>query len=146
MSWLTKLAIYLAVMAGCFFAGYFTHKPDTVVKTETAVKEVEKVVTKTVTKVVKVPDGTVTTETTTETTANKTEITNKNTPSQPVARLPAASPKYSAQIDWTPRLELDAYKPTGVGFGRRLGETNAWVEAGYSWRTKEVTAGFRVEF
>jgi hypothetical protein len=93
------------------------------------------------------PNGTQTETTTTETTTVSEEATNSQPAPQPVAHGKAiVLPRYSAQVDFTPRLDADFYKPTGAALARRLGDSNAWLGAGYSWRTKEVTVFARVDF
>lgn len=144
MNWLTKAGLTLAVIAGSFASGYFTRKPGTVTKTE--VVEKEKTVTKTVVKVVEKPDGTTSTETTTETATDSTTVTDKKSPNQPMANSTTTKPKYSVQVNWTPRLDVDAYKPTGMEFGRRIYDTNAWGTVGYDWRDKSVSLGIRIDF
>ena len=146
MSWLYKLAVALAAAVGIFYAGYLSHKPEAITKTEVQVKEVEKIVTRIVTRTVQAPDGTTTTETTKETTENTTTVSDQNTAAQPLASSKSFASRYSLQVNWTPRLDLESYKPTGVEFGRRLGESNAWGVAGYDWRSKSITIGARVEF
>ena len=95
---------------------------------------VERVITKTVT-VTKSPDGTVT-ETTTESTADTSSSTSKPTP--------VAKPKWSAEAlvyrPWSEERDWAA-----IGY-RRIGDTNAWVGAGWSNPEKAVMAAIRVDF
>lgn len=143
----TKALISLAVMGGCFAAGYLTRvpaAPKTITKIE--VVEKEKIVTKVVTVTETRPDGSTTTTETAQTTSDSQTVTESKQAEKPV---PAVSPtlhlRYSIGVQWTPRLNEDFYKPTGVELGyRALG--NLWTTAGYDWRDKSVTLGVRVEF
>lgn len=144
MNWFTKVGLGLAVIAGSFISGYLTRKPVTVTKTE--VVEREKTVIKTVVKVVKDTDGKTTTETTTETSTDSTTVTDTKDPTKPLANSATAKPKYSVQVNWTPRLNTDAYNPSGIELSRRVYETNMFGVVGYDWRTKAVTLGIRVDF
>lgn len=108
--------------------------PDPVTLTNTVT--VEKVITRTVTVTVK-PDGTQTT-TTTDTTAstNTARPAPVNRPKWSAETIASVKPKRweKPQVDWSAL----AY--------RRLGDTNAWLGAGYDFGNKAILAAVRVDF
>lgn len=152
MSIITKLALALLAGVLLFGAGFYTRgeqvrtvQAPPIIRTETQTVVQEKVVTKVVREKVSAPDGTTTTKTTTETEAVSEKKADKQQP-VPVASVPANLPNWSVAVTWTPRLEEDVYKPTGMELSRRLGSTNAWAVGAFDWRTHTATAGLRVEF
>ena len=112
------------------------------------IKEVEKVVIKIVKVTETKPDGSSTTTETSSTETVSTETTDSEPTPKPVSGSPSAVrlARYSAELDWTLQMNEDVYKPTGAFFARRISDTNAWVGAGYDWRTKEARVGLRVDF
>lgn len=98
---------------------------------------VEKVVTHTVTKVVQ-PDGTVT-ETTTETTANTTASSS--------IPAPVNRPKWSVDVLAAVRPQWRPERPDWSAIlSHRVGDTNAWVGAGWDFERKAVLASVRIDF
>jgi hypothetical protein len=136
-----KIGAVVLLMLLCFGAGWYSNNKEPIVETQTQV--VEKVITKTITEKVSNPDGTTTEKTTQETTEDKAT---KAKEKEPVPQVAQTLPSYSIGVQFTPRLFRDErYIPTGMDLGYRV-IGNAWATAGYSWHTKEVTLGLRIEF
>ena len=149
MNLLAKAGLALAVCAGCFLAGYLTHKPpppDVITKVEQQTVTQEKVVTKTVREQTKAPDGTLKTITTTQVTQDKAKKADKQAAESVSPVHPDVHTRWSLGLTWTPRLDRDMYMPTGAELGRRLWDTNAWATVGFDWRTHSATLGLRWEW
>jgi hypothetical protein len=148
MNFIYKAGVALVAAAGFFFGGYFYRgqtPPQIITKTE--IKEVEKVVTKTVIVKETKPDGTTTTTETTEVEKDKTSVTDKDKTTKPLSPVsPGVHLRYSVGVNWTPKIDADVYKPTGITAARRLGDTNMWGTSGYDWNTKAMSVGLRVDF
>ena len=137
-----KIGAVVALMGGCFAAGWYANRQDPII--ETKVETVEKVVTKVVKETVTAPDGTKSEKTTTETSENKKT---KDKIPQPLPATTAYRPVYSLALDFNPIAGGgdERFIPVGTQFGYRV-IGNAWVTAGYNWQTKAATVGLRYDF
>lgn len=117
--------------------------PATVVEKRVEGKKETVVVERVVTKTVK-PDGTVT-ETTTEKAKSQVVDTRKSERKEKTAVF---RPKttYSLDLRYLPAIsEPPSFRHMDVTIGRRLGDSNTWVTAGYDVKHGQVTLGLRYE-
>lgn len=157
MNNLTKGGLGLALLAGTYYAGYASHTPETkietkeVVRTETKIQQVEKVVREIVTQRRTEPNGTKT-ETITEkvvadtNTSKDTDKKSTERKSEPVAQVVPERRNWSVGANWrlSPQY-LPSYIPSGADVGYRV-IGDLWVTGGADWQTKSVLIGTRVEF
>ena len=159
--WKYILALVLVVAA--FGGGYYSHKPQDVIKIQD--KIVEKIVTveteakqKTqrndkVTTIVTKKDGSITktivdhtVKTENEQKTKQETLAKEETKTETIKTTPpSAQPQWSLGVDWTPRLDPQFYYPTGVELGRRvLGPV--WASGAFDWHQHAAHLGLRVEF
>ena len=133
VSMLVMLAIAITYVAW----GYLKPVAPATVTDVTTVDNKEHVVTKTVT--TKKKDGTVVTVKDQLKDSVKKEVATKV--------VPQPKTKYSAGVKAVYKLDALRPKPNdySIDIGRRLGQSDVWIEAGTRTNTREVSIGVRVE-
>jgi hypothetical protein len=140
-----KVLAGLLLLVTAFAAGWMTRPP--VVKVETKIQTIEKVITKTIVKTVTDPKTGEVTETT-ETITDSTTTTDQNTTTKPptaVAAGTVARRNWSVGVSWQPDWKDRTWVPAQGEVGYRV-FADAWVVGAYNWKENAALLGVRYEF